>query len=300
MHDIIIVGGGPAGLTAGLYAARAGADVLLLEAGMPGGQASITVNIENYPGFPEGVGGPDLALAMEKQAVQAGMQIRYERVTALSLKGEVKRIDTEEGILEAKAVILAMGAQSRRLGIPGEDGLSGRGVSWCATCDGALYRGKPVAVIGGGNTAVEEALYLAALCPQVHLIHRRDEFRAERVLGERVKADSRIIIHWNSVVESFEGEKRLEALRLKNVRSEQVQALPVSGAFVAIGKLPDTELVADQLTLDESGYIVAGEDTRTSLRGVYAAGDLRIKPLRQVATAVADGAVAATMALQDF
>lgn len=300
MHDIIIVGGGPAGLTAGLYAARAGADVLLLEAGMPGGQASTTDRIENYPGFPEGVGGPDLAMAMEKQATQFGLHIRYERVTALSLKGEVKRVTTEEETLEAKAVILAMGSQSRRLSVPGEDELSGRGVSWCATCDGALFRGKTVAVIGGGNAAVEEALYLSALCPQVHLIHRRDEFRAEHVLGERAKANSRISIHWDNVVEAFEGENKLEALRLKNVKTGQSQSVTASGAFVAIGKLPDTALVADQLPFNESGYIIAGEDTRTGLRGVYAAGDLRVKPLRQVATAVADGAVAATMALQDL
>ncbi|HML47675.1 MAG TPA: FAD-dependent oxidoreductase, partial [Clostridia bacterium] len=240
------------------------------------------------------------AMAMEKQAMQAGLNVRYERVTALSLKGEVKRVVTEEEILEAKAVILAMGAQSRRLSVPGEDELSGRGVSWCATCDGALFRGKIVAVIGGGNAAVEEALYLSALCSQVHLIHRRDEFRAERVLGERAKANPNINIHWDSVVEAFEGQNRLENLRLKNVRTGQIQALPASGAFVAIGKLPDTALVADQLPLNETGYVVAGEDTRTGLRGVYAAGDLRVKPLRQVATAVADGAVAATMALQDL
>lgn len=300
MPDIIIIGGGPAGLAAGLYTARAGLSVLLLEAGFAGGQAATTNQIENYPGFAQGIGGPELAMEMEKQAVGAGLSLRYSRVEAIELQGQVKRVLTEGQWLEAPAVILCMGAQPKRTQVPGEEAFSGRGVSWCATCDGAFYRGKKVAVLGGGNTAAEEALYLANLCEQVTLIHRRDSLRAERALAERLAKNPRVRFLWDSTVQAFEGDSRLRTLRVLNVKNQREEQLPVDAAFVAIGKQPDTALVSGQLALDEFGYVLAGEDTRSSLPLVYAAGDLRHKPLRQVVTAVADGAVAAMMAAHDL
>lgn len=294
MYDLIIVGGGPAGMTCGLYAARAGLKALLLEGELIGGQASTTNVLENYPGFPPGVGGPELMMSFEEQATRAGLEVRYEGVQRLDLAGPVKRVHTG-GALEARALVLAMGAQRRKLGVPGEQELTGRGVSYCATCDGALYRGKRVAVVGGGDTAVEDALYLAPLSPVV-LIHRRGELRAQGVGARQVMGDARVEKRMGYTVERIDPAPGGLNLSLQGTAGQPPEHLEVAALFVGVGTLPLSQLVAGQLVLDEEGYVVAGEDTRTSVEGVFAAGDLRRKPLKQVVTAVADGAVAAYMA----
>lgn len=296
MLDVMIIGGGPAGMTAGLYAARMGLSVAVFEKLMVGGQASTTNVIENYPGFAEGVGGPELMMAFQQQAEAAGCEVRYDGIDALELTGEVKTARTEAGDVQAKACILCMGAQSRMLNVPGEERLRGRGVSYCATCDGAFYRGRVAMVIGGGNTAAEDALYLAGLCERVYVVHRRDALRADAALVRRMEQTANISMVWNSVVTAFEGDKALERALVRNVVTGEESAIEAAGAFVAVGQLPQTELVASQVELDGAGYIAAGEDTQTSLPGVFVAGDLRAKPLRQVVTAAADGAVAASMA----
>ena len=296
MLDVMIIGGGPAGMTAGLYAARMGLKVAVLEKLMVGGQASTTNVIENYPGFHEGVGGPELMMAFQQQAEAAGCEVRYDGVESLDMAGEVKIARTQEGEVRARSCILCMGAQPRRLDAPGEELFRGRGVSYCATCDGAFYRGGVTAVVGGGNTAAEDALYLAGLCRKVYLIHRRNELRADAALARRLESAENVEIIWDSVVTGFEGGRALERMGLRNVRTGGESALEVQGAFVAVGQTPQSELVRGQLELDEAGFIVAGEDTATSLPGVFAAGDIRQKPLRQVITAAADGAVAASMA----
>lgn len=287
MLDVLIVGAGPAGLTAGLYAARAGLSCAIYEKNMPGGQMGLTNEVENYPGFPQGIGGPELSMAMAEQAERMGAQIRYENIEEIDCAG--RRIRTSSGWVEGKQMILALGARPRVLGVPGEERLTGRGVSYCATCDGSFYRGKRVAVIGGGNSAAEEALYLVNLGCEVLLIHRRDTLRAEKAVAQRVLDDTRIQKLWNSEVVSFEGEKALSALVLKDGTR-----LEVAGAFVSVGRHPETEPVAGQLELDAQGFVIAGEDCRTSVEGVFCAGDARQKRLRQIITAAADGAVAAS------
>lgn len=290
MHDVIIVGGGPAGLTAGIYAARAGRSALLLEKSMVGGQIALTTRIDNYPGFAEGADAVDLCMAMEAQAKSAGVAIAYEAAVSIDCAG--RAVQTGAGRYQAEHLILALGAKPRRLSVPGEEALIGRGVSFCATCDGALYRGRRVAVVGGGNSAVEEALYLAGLGCETLLIHRRDTLRAERALAEQALANPRIHFLLNSEVEAFVGDKKMEEVRLNGGRVERVDC-----AFISIGRIPDTELLAGQLALDEQGFIVAGEDCRTSIPKVFAAGDARTKRVRQVVTAVADGAAAASWLL---
>ncbi|MDR1569102.1 MAG: FAD-dependent oxidoreductase [Oscillospiraceae bacterium] len=301
MLDLLIVGGGPAGLTAGLYAVRAGLDTLLLERKFSGGQASTANLIENYPGFDSGVGGPELAMAMEKQAVKAGLNIRYDTCSNLSLTGDIKRatLTADHGV-EARAVILAMGAQPRKTGARGEEELRGHGVSWCATCDGFMMRGKRAVVIGGGNTAAEDALYLSNLCEHVTIIHRRDAMRADHALVRKILDHKKITVLWDHVVTSFIGEKKLRAVEVAHTKTGERSELDAEGAFIAVGGHPDTAIAAGQVATDLSGYIIAGEDTRTNLPLVYAAGDLRAKPLRQIVTASADGAIAATMAMQDL
>lgn len=287
MHDILIIGAGPAGLTAAMYAARAGRDVVVIEKTMAGGQVSLTNVMENYPGFVDGIGGPELATAMAEQAIGAGAQIVYDG--ALEIDCAQKRVRTQGGWHDARRIILAMGAFPRTLGVAGEARLIGRGISFCATCDGALHRAKRVAVVGGGNAAAEEALYLAGIGCDVLLVHRRDSLRAEQALTRRVLQNDRITIAWNSQITAFLGEDRLEAIELNEQRQEAVSA-----AFIAIGRLPATALVQGQVALDAGGFVVAGESCATNIPGVYAAGDIRTKALRQVVTAVADGAVAAS------
>lgn len=293
MYDLIILGAGPAGLTAGIYAARGGLNAVIVESKAVGGQAALTAEIENYPGFAS-VSGYELVSLMQAQCEALGVSFVFDAPVALSLDGGVKRVDTAySGTLEARAVILAMGALPRTLGIERESELMGGGVSYCATCDGAFFRGKPVAVVGGGNTAVEDALYLEKFASEVYLIHRRDALRADAILADRVK-NSGVHIVWDSVVTALDGDKKLQSVTLKNVKSGDTSSLAVNGLFVAVGQKPATEgLTGVEL---DGGYIVTDSEMRTSLPGVFAAGDVRKKTLRQVVTAAADGAVAAESA----
>ena len=299
MLDTLIIGGGPAGLTAGIYLMRAGLSCALYEKQFCGGQAATTNVIENYPGFVDGIGGPELSMNMAEQAQKLGLEIRYDEITQVDLTGEVKRITAGGNVVEARSVILCMGATPRMLGLADEDRLRGRGVSYCATCDGAFYKGKEVCVVGGGNTAAEDALYLARFAKKVTVVHRRDAFRAARLLVERMKNTPNIDIVYDSVVESICGEQKLESMTLRIVKTGQTHTHPVDGLFIAVGMEPHTELLNGQVEL-ENGYIRAGEDTRTSVPLVYAAGDIRTKPLRQVVCAASDGAVAAAMAQMDL
>jgi thioredoxin reductase (NADPH) len=288
----MIIGGGPAGLTAGLYAARAGLKAVLLEQMFVGGQASTTDKLENYPGFPEGIGGPELMMQFEQQASAMGLEIRYEAAEALFLTEKIKRARTMSGDIEAKTAIVCMGAGRKLLGVPGEERFTGRGVSYCATCDGAIYRGKEVAVVGGGDTAMEDALYLSNICKKVTLIHRRDAFRAVGRQVENVLSRENVEVLYNSRVERIEKGDAGVVLHLNEGRE-----LNVAAVFVAIGTRPESALIASQIECDRDGFALAGEDTKTNLDGVFAAGDLRKKPLRQVITAASDGAVAAYEAI---
>lgn len=295
MYDLIILGAGPAGLTAGIYAARGGLNAVIVESKAVGGQAALTAEIENYPGFAS-VSGYELVSLMQAQCEALGVSFVFDAPVTLSLDGDVKRVETAySGTLEARAVILATGALPRTLGVERESELMGGGVSYCATCDGAFFRGKPVAVVGGGNTAVEDALYLEKFASEVYLIHRRDALRADAILADRVK-NSGVHIVWDSVVTALDGDKKLQSVTLKNVKSGDTSSLAVNGLFVAVGQKPATEgLTGVEL---DGGYIVTDSEMRTSLPGVFAAGDVRKKTLRQVVTAAADGAVAAESAIK--
>ena len=295
IHDLIIIGGGPAGYTAALYGARAGLDTVIIEKMTIGGQMTETGDIDNYPGFDQGIDGITLGMKMQAGAEKFGANTVYDEVSAVSLSGEVKKITTAySGELESRAVIIATGASPRRLGLSGEENLIGQGIHYCAHCDGRFYKGKTVAVIGGGNTAVGDALYLANLCERVYLIHRRDSFRAGKILTDALFAKENISLVLNSVPSEIITDGSF-GLVVKN-RSGEEEKILCDGIFVSIGREPSTALFANQLQLNESGYIVAGEDTKTSLSGVFAAGDVRTKELRQVITAASDGAVAAHMA----
>ncbi|NLI53292.1 MAG: thioredoxin-disulfide reductase [Clostridiales bacterium] len=299
MHsDIAIIGGGPAGLTAGLYAARGGASVTLYEELFPGGQIAKTPLVENYPGFPDGIVGYEVGSTIQKQAEKFGLKVEYAGATGLVLDETPKRILLPDREDTAKAVILCMGAHARSLGIPREDELTGAGVSYCATCDGAFFKGKAVAVIGGGDTAISDALYLSRFCTSVTVVHRRDEFRAASVLVEKSKETPNIQFALSCIPLSFTGEKQVEGLEILDKKTSIARVLPVSGVFVAVGIKPQTDLVKDLVTLNEGGSIVTDELMKTNIPGVYAAGDIRNTPLRQVITACADGAVAATAALE--
>lgn len=294
--DLAIIGGGPAGLTAGLYAARAALDTVVIERGMPGGQAAATERIENYPGFPEGIGGSELAIKMAEQAQRFGCEIVYADVDKLE-KNQQKFIITHgDTKIEAKAVIVASGAKPRFLQVKGEDEFHGRGVSYCATCDGAFFRDGTLAVVGGGDAAVEEALFLTRFAAKVYLIHRRDELRATKILQTRAEENEKIEFIWNSVVEEIQGEQKVTGVVLKNVQTNANKVLPVDGVFIYVGTQANSGLLADLVTLDKGGYVIAGEDTSTDVPGLFVIGDLRKKPLRQVVTAAADGSIAATMA----
>lgn len=293
IYDMIVVGGGPGGYTAALYAARAGLDTLVIEQLYAGGQMAQTHKIDNYPGFPEGIDGFSLAQQMEQQAKQFGVNTANTRVKQLQLEGQLKRIETEDGSFLARAVVIATGATPRKLGLPREQELTGRGVAYCAACDGMFYRGKTVAVVGGGNSAVAEALLLSRVAQKVILIHRKDTLRAEKLYHAQLEERENIEFRWNTRVAALLGEEKLTGLRLQNVNTAEEEELRCDGVFVSIGRVPASELVRHQLELDENGYIPAGEDTATGIPGVYAVGDVRTKLLRQIVTAVADGAVAA-------
>lgn len=296
IFDLIIIGGGPAGYTAALYGSRAGLSVVLLEKLAPGGQMGTTDMVDNYPGFPDGVNGFDLAMKMKAGAERFGAKTVSAEVTGLELAGEVKSIRTPKETYRARTVILATGAQPRELGVPHERELRGRGVSYCATCDGMFYRGKTVAVVGGGNTAVADALYLSRLCEKVYLIHRRDRLRAPQVQQANLERAGNVEFLWDSQVKELRFGDRLTGLCVENRKTGETAEIGCSGVFIAVGQVPETGLFAGQIDLDESGYVQAGEDCRTNIPGVFAAGDLRAKPLRQIVTAAADGAAAATAA----
>ncbi len=292
MYDIAIIGAGPAGLTAALYGRRGGNTVAVLEGGVYGGQVATTPEVENFPGIIS-ITGVDFSMGLYNQVEAQGAEILFEGVRQVELGGKVKRLITTQRTVEAKTVIIANGARRRKLGCPGEKEFSGRGVSYCATCDGAFFRGRNVAIVGGGNTELEDALFLSNNCEKVYLIHRRDAFRASKVLAQAIGRRENIQILWNSVVQRIDGDKAVEEVTLANTQQESCRSLPVAAVFVAIGLEPENSLYQGQLELDKAGYIIAGEDCKTNLPGVYAAGDTRTKGLRQIITAAADGAVAA-------
>jgi len=295
---IAIIGGGPAGLAAGIYAARGGANVKLFEEMFPGGQIVKTHRVENYPGMTGGPDGYALAAALEKHAAEFELPVIYGGVSDLKLAEDKKTFSVNGEDYEADAVILCMGAGPRKLGDPQEDRFVGAGISYCATCDGAFYRGKDVAIVGGGDTAVSDALYLSALCRKVYLIHRRDAFRAAATLVDRVKRAENVELVLDSTVATLIGEDRLTGVTVENKFTKEQRTLEVNGLFVAVGILPRNELVAGQIELDEGGFIVTDKNMQTNIPGVFAAGDIRNTPLRQVVTACADGAIAATKAVE--
>ncbi|MBK8461260.1 MAG: thioredoxin-disulfide reductase [Micropruina sp.] len=296
VREVIIIGSGPSGYTAAVYAARADLKPLLFEGALTAGGALMnTTEVENFPGFPEGVMGPDLMLNMRAQAERFGTEIITDDITEVELTGPIKTVtDSEGNTYQAKAVILATGSGYRRLGVPGEDQFSGRGVSWCATCDGFFFRDKDIAVIGGGDSALEEATFLSRFGRSVTLVHRRDELRASKIMIARAEADPKIRFAWNSVVESMNGTQSLESLTLRDTSTGQTRELAVQGAFIAIGHDPRSELLRGQVDLDDAGYVlVDGTSTRTNLSGVFAAGDLVDHTYRQAITAAGTGCAAA-------
>ncbi|MBC7114496.1 MAG: thioredoxin-disulfide reductase [Archaeoglobi archaeon] len=290
MHELIIIGGGPAGLTAGIYAQRARMDAILLERLSPGGQVALTDIVENYPGFPE-IQGFELIRRFEEHARKFGLRIESgKEVTRVELEGDVKRVYCGDEVYEALSLIIATGAKPKKLGVKGEEEFTGRGVSYCATCDGFFYRDKVVCVLGGGDTAVSEALYLSKLASKVYLIHRRDRLRAAKILQERAMQRENIEFIWNSTVEEIRGDDKVTSVLLRNLRSGETRELPVDGIFIFVGTHPNTEFI--DVEKDENGFIITDEMLRTSAEGVFAAGDCRKKPLRQISTAVGDGALA--------
>ena len=295
MHDLLILGAGPAGLTAGIYGARGGLNTVIVERKSFGGQAAITPEVENYPGV-QHTDGFTLTFTMEQQARSFGVDFVYDEVESVSLDGDVKSVTTKNnGVIEAKSIIIACGAEAKKLGVDGETALIGKGISYCATCDGRFFKGRPVAVVGGGNTAVEDAIYLSAFASEVYLIHRRDQLRASAVLADKVK-NSSVKILWDSVVESLEGDP-LEKINVKNVKTGETKALDVACVFVAVGQTPASSMFTDKVA-HENGYILADENMATSVAGVFVAGDIRKTPLRQIVTACADGAIAAESAIK--
>lgn len=296
VYDMVIIGGGPGGYTAALYAARAGLDVIVLEKLSAGGQMALTHQIDNYPGFEEGIDGFTLAEKMQAQAERFGAQSEYAEVHSVDLNANPKVIETSEGTFYGKTVVFATGAGPRELGAPKEKELVGRGVAYCAACDGMFYKGKTVVVVGGGNSAAADALLLSRIAKKVIIVHRRDTLRATKIYHEPLMKAENVEFQWNSVVEELLHEKKVTGIRLKNVQTGEVTEVAADGVFISVGRKPATELVAGQLELDRSGYVVAGETTETNIPGVYAVGDVRTKLLRQVVTAVADGAMAVHMA----
>ena len=292
-YDVIVIGGGPAGYTAALYTARSGYRTLVIEKIAPGGQMTQTTQIDNYPGFPDGVDGITLGMQMQAGAARFGVETEYSEVKKVNLTGALKEVETTGAVFQARAVVIATGAAHRHLGVEGEEALVGRGVGYCAACDAMFYRGKTVAVVGGGNTAAAAALVLSRIAKQVHLIHRRDSLRATRVYHQSLEQAENITFHWNTTVQQFLAEQKLTGVVLEDVHTGERQTLAVDGLFVSVGQSPETALFAGQLELDAQGYIVADETTKTNIDGVNAVGEVRTKQLRQVITAAADGAVAA-------
>ena len=292
VYDMIIIGGGPGGYTAALYGARAGMDVLLVEKYCAGGQMALTSQIDNYPGFPQGVDGFTLAQQMQEGAERFGAVTRYGEVTELALQGGIKEVTVDGEVLRAKTVIIATGANPRPLGVPQEQALIGRGLGYCAHCDGMFYKDRVVVVAGGGNSAAADALHLSKIARKVIVVHRRDTLRATKIYHKPLLEAENVEFVWDSVIEEILHEDVVTGIRVRNRKTGQEQTIPCDGVFVSIGRVPATGFLQDQLTLDPGGYILAGENTETNIPGVYAVGDVRTKALRQIVTAVADGAAA--------
>ena len=297
IYDLAILGGGPAGITAAIYASRARLNTIWIDKNFaPGGQITATYEVDNYPGMP-GLSGMDLGEAFGEHARKLGLEPKREKILSLeNISGEIRTIRTKKNEYQAKTVILAFGAEHRKLDIPGEDDLGGLGVSYCATCDGAFYKDRTAVVVGGGNVAAEDAVFLSGLCKKVYLIHRRDQLRADKAIQERVFACENIEMIWDSVPLEILGQDEVKGIRIRNVKTEEERTLDTDGVFIAVGIVPNTALVKDMLELDEGGYIRANEEGITSVPGIFAAGDIRTKALRQVVTAVSDGANAVASA----
>lgn len=293
MHDLIIIGSGPAGFTAAIYALRAKLDVLMLEKAGPGGQIALTDVIENYPGYQE-ISGMDLMQKFEEHAKKFGLVSQISEVISVKDADGFKEVQTTSGYYQARAVLVATGAKPRKLGVPGEKEFTGRGVSYCATCDGFFFRGKDVVVVGGGDTAVKEAQFLTKMVNKVYVVHRRASLRAEKIIQEKALSNPKIEVIWNSIAEIIHGEGTVVAVSVKNTETGEVRKIPVQGAFIFVGIVPNTEFI--DVDKDQSGFIVANERMETSAPGIFVAGDCRVTPLRQVATAVGDAAIAATSA----
>lgn len=292
-YDVMIIGGGPAGLSAAIYSARGGLKTAVFEKGIIGGQINVTDEVENYPGFPEALSGYDLTERMRQQAVRFRAEFIDDEVTAIGMEGLCKIIETREKTYRTKSLIVCTGAHPRLLNVPGEERFTGRGVSYCATCDGALYRDKVVAVVGGGDSAIEEGLFLTRFARKVIVIHRRDELRAQKIIQERALANPKMEFIWDTVVQEIHGESKIEKLELVNRKTNLISFLPVDGIFIYVGILPNNELIESRLELDSAGFVMTDEFMHTTCPGIYAAGDIRHTVLRQVVTATSDGAVAA-------
>ncbi len=291
--DIIIIGAGPAGLSAAIYGARGGLKTAIFEKGMVGGQINVTDEVENYPGFEEPLSGFDLTDKMRKQAERFGAVFIDEEIIAIGMEGLCKVIETSENKYRAKSLIICTGAHPRRLNVPGEERLTGRGVSYCATCDGALYRDKVVAVVGGGDSAIEEGIFLTRFAKKVYVIHRRDQLRAQKIIQERAFRNPKMEFIWDTVIQEIHGEKKVEKLELVNRKTQQISMLPVDGIFIYVGILPNNELLESRIELDSAGFVLTDQNMHTNVPGIYAAGDIRHTVLRQVVTATSDGAIAA-------
>lgn len=291
-YDVIIIGAGPAGLSAAIYSARSGLKTAVFERGLIGGQINVTEEVENYPGFPEALSGYELTERMHRQAEHFETEFKDEEVTALGMEGLCKIVETSDNKYRARAVIFCTGAYPRRLNVPGEEKFTGRGVSYCATCDGALYRDKIVAVIGGGDSAIEEGIFLTHFAKKVVVIHRRDELRAQKIIQERAFKNPKMEFVWNSVVQEIRGENKVQELEVYNRKTNTVSVIPVDGVFIYVGILPNNKLMESRIDLDSAGFALTDDFMHTNVPGVYAAGDIRKKVLRQVVTATSDGAIA--------
>ena len=292
-YDVIIIGGGPAGMTAGLYASRARLRTLLIENGLFGGQMTTTELIENYPGFPQGISGEELSRLMEEQARRFGMEAISDEVEEIGLESDLKRVKTYEGEFFCRALIICTGTEYRKLGVPGEEKFKGRGISYCATCDGAFFKDSRIMVVGGGDSALTEALFLTKFVSELTIIHRRDALRATKIYQERTLNHPKIKFLWNSVVQEIKGDSVVRSVVVKNVKSGEVKEVETEGAFLFIGLTPRTHFLKELVQMDESGYIVTNENCEASIKGIFAAGDCRKKLLRQISTSVGDGATAA-------
>lgn len=292
-YDVIIIGGGPAGMTAGLYASRARLRTLLIENGLFGGQMTTTELIENYPGFPQGVSGEELSRLMEEQAKRFGMEAMSDEAVEIGLDQSFKKVKTYEGEYFGRALIICTGTEYRKLGVPGEEQFKGRGISYCATCDGAFFKDSRIIVVGGGDSALTEALFLTKFVSELTIIHRRDALRATKIYQERAQSNPKIKFLWNSVVEEIKGDQVVRSVVLRNVKTGELKEMETEGAFLFIGLVPRTQFIKDLIQMDESGYILTDENCQTSIQGIFAAGDCRKKLLRQISTSVGDGATAA-------